>query len=446
MKKSLLVAFAIFSLFISCSKQSELTAKTKITTEKSSSSSTSNEDKKTVSKTNETAAAETQDDSFKTTVHFNEERAVKDEGTPKTYNADNPFDVIGNMKNGWNLGNTFDATGGSGNASETSWGMPYTTKEMIDEMAASGIKSIRIPVSWVRHVEDKNYTINPLWMKRVKEVVDWAIEDGMYVILNCHHDVADKNTQIKYGQGYYPTKQNNQESLDFLVNLWQQISLAFNNGYDEHLMFELMNEPRLKGTNYEWWFDQNGSLCKEAAEVLNNWNQILVDTIRATGGNNAKRVIGVSGLQASPDSSLKAAFVMPKDDAKMLAHSVHMYSPYSFAMESPGETEFTDAHKKSLISTFEGLNYKFVKNGYPVYVGEYGATNKNNLDQKVAWFSFFNKNAQKYGMPCFLWDNMQFKVTGTDAKRFEEKYGFYNRNTRTWFEPEILAAIVENTK
>lgn len=444
MKKSILLAAALFIIFTSCSKQTKTQSESTKKTETAKKEVSATEAKTSENKT-ELSAKEPDSNSI-VTVHFNEERAIKDEGTPKVYKAETAFDVVGNMKNGWNLGNTFDATGGSGNASETSWGMPFTTKAMIDEMAASGIRSIRIPVSWVRHVEDKNYTINPLWMKRVKEVVDWAIEDGMYVILNCHHDVAGKNTVLKYGQGYYPTKQNSQESLDFLVNTWEQISLAFNNSYDEHLMFELMNEPRLAGTNYEWWFDQNSNLCKEAAEVLNMWNQVLVDTVRASGGNNAKRVIGIPGLQASPDSSLKPEFKMPEDDAKMLAHSCHMYTPYSFAMESPGETEFTDAHKKNLVSYFEGLNYKFVKNGYPVYIGEYGATNKNNLDQKVAWFSFFNKNAQKYGMPCFLWDNMQFKVTGTDGNRFNEKYGFYNRNTRTWFEPEILEAIIENTK
>ena len=115
-------------------------------------------------------------------------------------------------------------------------------------------------------------------------------------------------------------------------------------------------------------------------------------------------------------------------------------------MASPGETEFTEAHKKELVNTFNSLNNKFVSKGIPVYIGEYGATNKNNLDQKVEWFKFFNTGALKYNMPCFLWDNQQFAVTSTDAKRFEEKYGFYNRLQQKWFEPEILEAIVESTK
>lgn len=380
------------------------------------------------------------------TVHFNKEIALVDEGNPKPYKAETAFDVIGNMKNGWNLGNTLDATGGAGFGTETSWGMPLTTKEMIDGLAKSGIKSIRIPITWTKHLNDKNYTIDPQWMNRVKTIVDWAIQDGMYVIINCHHDNFGRNMPLKYGQGYYPTKANNQESLDFLVNIWEQISLAFNNSYDEHLMFEVMNEPRLCGTGNEWWFDKNNALCKEAAEVLNSWNQILVDTIRASGGNNAKRVIGVPALQGSADTALTSEYVVPEDPANMIAQSVHMYSPYSFAMESPGETVFTDAHKKSLVSTFDGLSYKFEKKGIPFYVGEYGATNKNNLEEKVAWFTFFNKNAQKHKAPCFLWDNGQFKVTGTDGNRFSEKYGFYNRSTQTWFEPEILEAIVESTK
>lgn len=374
---------------------------------------------------------------------FNKDNAVCDKRKTQISNI-NSIEVVKNMITGWNLGNTLDATGKNDLSSETNWGMPYTTKKMIDDLSASGIKTIRIPVTWHNHIIDDKYTIDPDWMNRVKQIVDWAYEDGMYIILNCHHDCYEKNTNIPKGFGYYPTEKNYDESSRFLVNIWSQICLAFNNGYDEHLIFETMNEPRPCGTNDEWVFKKDSKLSIECAGVLNKLNQDVVDTIRKSGGNNANRVISIPGLQASPDAVLSDYFKIPKDSAKgKLAISVHMYYPYNFAMETPGIKIFTPQVGSSIAVTFKNLNEKFVKNGYPVIIGEYGAVNKDNLADRVKWFHFFLKYSRQYGMTSCLWDNGQWYLTGKD---YNEKFGYFNRKEGTWYFPDIIKAINEETK
>ncbi len=375
-------------------------------------------------------------------LYFDENSAVKDNGN-KTFNGISATQTVKDMTVGWNLGNTLDATGGSGLSSETSWSQPKTTKAMIDGLANSGIKTIRIPVSWSNHMNKKNYTIDSAWMNRVKTIVDWAIEDGMYVILNDHHDNFGSPAKMTTAAGYYPNKVNKNESERFLLNLWTQIALAFNNGYDEHLIFETLNEPRLAGTNNEWWFDSNNATCREAADCLNEYNQLILDTIRKSGGNNQKRYVSCPGLQASPDSAFASAFKMPQDDEKgKLILSVHMYTPNSFAMESPGETIFTSSHQSNLDYYFSKLNNSFISKGYPVIIGEMGATNKDNLDERVKWFTYFLTESRKYGMTSCLWDNGSWQVQGNNYK---EHYGFYNRTNQTWYFPEILDAMVQAT-
>ena len=375
---------------------------------------------------------------------FDESVAVKDTNK-KSFNSTSAMETVKAMTVGWNLGNTLDAIGSSGLKSETSWGQPRTTKEMIQGLADSGIKTIRIPTSWAKHMDRKTYTVDPEWMNRVKTIVDWAIEADMYVILNDHHDNYNTPNKMFPCYGYYPNELNKIESERFLLNLWTQIATAFNNGYDEHLVFETLNEPRLCGTNHEWWFDGNAADCKEAAAILNEYNQLIVDAIRKTGGNNQKRFISCPALQASPDSAFSSAFVMPTDDEPgKLILSVHMYTPYNFAMGSPGEKVFTASHKANLTKYFNTLNTRFISKGYPVIIGEMGATNKDNIDERVAWFTYFLTESRKYGMTSCLWDNGSWDLKGTTD--YNEKYGFYNRTEQTWYFPEIIAAMVESTK
>ena len=392
---------------------------------------------------------QTKDDSeFSKETYFDEDSAINDNDSVVFGNI-SAFELAKAMTTGWNLGNTLDATAKTGMQSETSWGQPLTTKAMIDGLAASGIKTIRIPVSWHNHITDKqNYTISPEWMKRVKTIVDWAIEDGMYVILNSHHDNYDKPSAMPRANGYYPNTENLVESQRYLYNVWSQIATAFNNGYDEHLIFETMNEPRPAGTSSEWWYGGD-SRSIDAMKCLLQMNQTALDAIRATGGNNAKRFVMCPALQASENAASSSAFKMPQDiENGRLILSIHAYTPYSFAMESPGERTFTQAHKDELDTMFSKLKKKFIDNGYPVVIGEYGATNKDNLSERVAWFDFYVSTAKSFGIPCCLWDNGVWQISQDENgdPDYSEGYGYYNRLAQSWYFPEITDAIISASK
>ena len=446
-----LIALAIFMVvaFSSCKKNNTaktIEAQSPMAQAFMKAQTTDKPKAKAESKKEEAPAAEETNIPAVERIKFNRDNAVVDNGN-KPFNERKAIDIVRDMTTGWNLGNTFDATGGGKSLeSEVSWGQPKTTKEMIDGLAASGIKTIRIPVSWGHHIMDSNYTIQNAWMKRVKEVVDWAIDDGMYVVINIHHDNYGKNAKMPAREGFYPTDENYNNSADFVCNVWAQIALAFNNGYDEHLVFEVLNEPRLCGTNEEWYYNATSPKSIKAMANLNKLTQNILDVIRASGGNNMKRLVAVPSLQASPESALARTFKMPEDydgSKDRLIVSVHMYTPYNFAMESPGITKYSDSVKKEFTSMFKKLNDHFIANGYAVYIGEYGATNKNNLEDRIAWFHDFIKESRVYGMPCFLWDNGVWEVEGTE---YSEHYGYYNRRTQKWYFPEIIKAINEEIK
>ncbi len=386
---------------------------------------------------------------------YSTEKLVIDNGE-KDFGTADAAQIVDAMKFGWNLGNTLDAfAGGSekngwkgrntklGLRTETVWGQPKTSKEMIAGIKAKGFSAIRIPISWHDHI-DEEYTIDSEWMRRVKEIVDWAIEQDLYAIINVHHDNITAAYCDSYEhKGYCPSSYCIDESKRYLYNVWSQITLAFNKGYDKRLIFETMNEPRLPGDAHEWNWDANCSTCKDAADCVNQLNQLCLDVIRDSGGNNAKRLVIVPAYVASPASAIADAFTMPKDSSKdgRLALSVHMYSPYNFAMQDPGSATFTKAHKDDLDYWFGKLNEKFVSKGIPVVIGEMGATNKNNEKQRVLWFKHFLGKAKEFKMAAFLWDNGNWKVPANGS--FNELFGYYNRSQQSWYFDGLIKKAID---
>ena len=354
-------------------------------------------------------------------------------------------EIVYNMQFGWNLGNTLDATHwedklNAGLSTETGWGQPKTTQSMIKGLKNLGIKTIRIPISWHNHLADNNYTIDSDWMKRVKQIVDWAYDEGMYVIINIHHDNYDsKKKNFGYGKGFYPSSECKEESFKFITRVWEQVSETFKD-YDEKLVFEVLNEPRLQGDEHEWGYNSGCSTCKEAMNSLNEFNQNALDTIRASGGNNANRLVMVPSIAASPDAAFNSDFKLPIDSAEnALALSVHMYTPYPFAMGVPGGETFTSGDKGTLDYYFNKLNDKFVSKGIPVVIGEMGATNKDNLKHRAAWFGYFVQHSRKYGMTACVWDN----GTAEPSKTESEKYGYYNRTKQEWYFPLLMEVALK---
>ncbi len=374
------------------------------------------------------------------TTTYDSSNAVKDTNSVSFDNSMQSSKVIDAMGFGWNLGNSLDAHISGSNEgldSETSWGNPKTTESMIDALVSKGFKTIRIPVTWHNHLVDQKYTIDPNWMNRVKTVVDMCINKGLFVILNIHHDQADYG--VSYGEGYYPRSNQRTESEKFLLNVWSQIALAFNNGYDHHLIFEALNEPRLKGDTYEWWYQAGESNSEECVSVINEYNELIHTVIRESGGNNKLRFLLFTSGAAAFSYVTSSGFTLPDDTSynpkhKRILVSVHLYSPYDFALNSDMSINtFTSDYQSDLESTFNTLRTKFVKQGYYVVVTEMGATDKLNTDQRVAWGKYFVEKTRKLGMACVVWDNNVWN-TNWDAN---EKFGLLHRSQLTW-EPESL--------
>ena len=377
---------------------------------------------------------------------YDKSKAVTDSGSKNFDDSVQGQTVINQMGFGWNLGNTFDAYDekflpNQGLNSEECWGNPKTTEAMIDGLVKIGFKTIRIPVTWHNHLVDDKYTVDPDWTKRVKTVVDTCLSKGLYVILNTHHDQADNG--FSYGRGYYPNRNNREESEKFLLNIWSQIAQAFNNGYDHHLIFEPLNEPRLRGDSHEWWYAAGDGNCEEGIQIVNEFNSLVHTVIRTSGGNNAKRFILFTSCAAAYGYVVSNGFQIPDDSkynsAKRVLVSVHMYTPYDFAMNPDmSKTQFNDAYRNELAQNIKTLHDKFVSQGIYVIVGEMGCINKNNLDQRINWAKYFVSEGRSQGLACIVWDNGNWD----NSKSAEETFGLYHRSQGTWEPEELVKAYI----
>ena len=339
---------------------------------------------------------------------------------------------------GWNLGNTFDATGGSWVKNEmdieSAWCGVKTSEEVIQAVAEAGFHTIRIPVSWHDHVDEK-FNISEQWLDRVAQVVDWAYGRGLYVIINIHHDCEPGF--------YYPSQAQLETSKAYVTAIWMQVANKFRD-YDEHLIFENLNEPRLKDTAYEWQCNPRIPEVAESMDCINILNQTMVDTVRAAGGRNETRYIMVSGYDASPEGVMNDRFVLPEDTAEgRLIISTHAYTPYSFALQAPGEGGSTakwDINNRSdttaIASTMENLYKQFICKGIPVVMGEFGSRRKaNNLASRVDHAAYYVASAAIRNIPCVWWDNHNFGNSG-------EAFGLLRRMSATWEYPELLKALL----
>lgn len=358
--------------------------------------------------------------------------------------------ILEDMGLGWNLGNSLDATGGSGLDTETSWSNPKTTQALIDKVKSLGFNTVRVPVSWGKHVSGDNYTIDSAWLARVKEVVDYCYKNDMYVILNIHHDT--KSSASASGAGYYPRSSAYSSSEKFVTSVWSQAAEYFKD-YDYHLIFETLNEPRLIGTGYEWWFNKWSipSEVKDAIDCINKLNQKAVDTIRATGSNNRGRLIMCPGYDASIDGATVSGFKLPTDisgNKNRIAVSVHAYSPYNFAMNvgSGSTSTYTSSIKSELRDLFSTLKSNFRDKGIPVVIGEFGSTDKNNTAERVKWATDYTALAKKNNIPCVLWDNNAFAVyNGNSIVLNSEYHGYINRKNNTVTSPakDVIEALMK---
>lgn len=357
--------------------------------------------------------------------------------------ASDALRFVEDMKIGWNLGNTFDAYTDVNKADEmayeTEWCKVATTREMIDEIKAAGFETIRIPVSWHNHVsDDGNYTISDAWLNRVQEVVDYAMDNEMYVIINIHHDNST---------GYmYPLQQYMEQSKAYVSSIWSQVAARFAD-YDEHLIMEGLNEPRLVGTGSEWWLDLNNRECVEAVQCINELNQLFVDTVRSSGGKNTNRFLLVPGYAASLQGVSNTYFELPKDvdgnENKILVE-IHGYTPYNFALKAAGESGSTDqwsadsaAATADIDNMMDTLYELYVKNGIGVVIDEFGARDKGgNVQARAEFASYYVAAARARGITCCWWDNNSFTGGG-------ENFGIFHRASCRFEYPQIVEGMME---
>lgn len=335
------------------------------------------------------------------------------------------------MSPGWNLGNTMESGNNNdswksvGISTETSWQKTKTSKELISFIKAQGFKSVRIPCAWVMgHITNaKDCTIDPAWMARVKEIVNYCVEADLYVVLNQHwdggwleHDGFTVNADV--------TVKKQQ-----LSKIWTQIATSFKD-YDDHVIFAGLNEPGVGGA-----YKDNGSIISDdrLASRLAEYEQTFIDAVRATGGNNEYRVLVVQGPETNIDKTVKHNYIASLTDKHpgRLMMEVHFYDPYQFTMMDKdaswgkmwyywgkgnngtasnrnANSNYTESYVSSQMAK---LKTAFVDKGFPVIIGEFGANQRFTIGKDVvhdasirSWYEAVTKYAITNGCIPFAWD------------------------------------------
>lgn len=368
---------------------------------------------------------------------------------PESLTDISSVDFAKSMIIGWNLGNAFDASGtddwayNEGLKMEYNW-LPHkqpTSQKLIKTVAATGFNTIRIPVSWHNHMDKATYKIASAWMNRVKEVVDWAIAEDMFVIINIHHDNLTED-QMENNPGFCvsETEALQTTSKAYIKTVWEQIAEAFKD-YDNHLVFELLNEPRCVGTDWEF----KETIGRQYNSIITAYEQVALDVIRSSDGNNPTRFVMTPAYAAAPTTP--AAYTLPKDTAKdKLLLSVHAYTPYDFALD--GDKSDYDTNKSyietSITSVFNSLSTNYVKKGIGVVMGEASASDKKNTESRIKWADYYFTKAKAAGIPVVLWDNEQ-STTDTAKEAGGENHGYFNRVTCKQYYSAIVNAMMKAT-
>lgn len=338
--------------------------------------------------------------------------------------------LVEDMTFGWNLGNTLDVCqadrDGDGKINEhveagekvdeTLWGNPKATKDLFTSLKKNGVNAVRIPVTWRDHM-DSDGNIDREWMDRVQQVVDYAYSQGMYVIINVHHDGGG---DPKFGAWIIEESQNDYNTfLKKYKNVWKQIAERFKN-YSDYLIFESMNE-----VGFDTLYNKNKA---DAYNLINKINQDFVDIIRATGGNNAKRHLLIAGYYTDIERTCDSLYKMPDDKAGRCILSVHYYTPWDFCTCDRKHTWGTNSEVRQMETLIGKMKKNFVDKGIPVIIGEYAASG-SDLSSCIFFIEKLNKLCSDYGIATFIWDS------GRQV----------NRKTYKWRTPQYLEALKRAT-
>ncbi|MCM1334534.1 MAG: glycoside hydrolase family 5 protein [Bacteroides sp.] len=333
------------------------------------------------------------------------------------------MELVSRIKIGWNLGDTLDVCqadrDGDGRVNEhveegeevdeTLWGNPPATKELFEALWESGVNAVRIPVTWRDHIDEAG-NVNEAWLERVREVVDYAYDLGMIVIINIHHDGGG---DPDFGAWICHAATDFDGTLARYETLWGQIAERFRD-YGERLIFESMNEVGFDALP-----------LAEAYETLNALNRAFVELIRASGGNNARRHLLIAGYWTDIAMTCDSRFVLPDDPAGRLIVSVHYYTPWDFCTTNIKKEWGTAAEQRQMEELIGRMKTTFVDQGVPVIVGEYAASG-DDFNSCVFFCEKLVKLCHDYGIGTFLWDNGNGQV---------------DRKTGKWRSEQMLNAL-----
>lgn len=381
---------------------------------------------------------------------------VKDNGVMRK-DLSSQYLVDNEMGQGANLGNTMEATLDMDKRSkatdisefETAWGQPVTTQKYIDCLSSYGINTLRIPVAWTNmDKDDGTYTISEKQLSRVEQIVNYALNDGMYVVINDHWD---NGWWGQFGACKYDAEGNKvadeerrAEAWKRYEAYWTQIANRFKN-YSDHVILESANEElgsrlndRIYSNGYSSTTDADdkaigGNLKKDAQyEMTNKINQKFVDIVRSTGGNNTYRHLLIAGFNTNIGDTADDRFKMPTDsantDVNKLFLSVHYYTPWDFCGDG-GTGDYTVADQEYTKKEFENLK-KFSDAGYGIIIGECGIVNPTGVTSSVSqWFHDMFTEAQKYHAVPVLWETSNYFDRSAAKIKFKDIAVFYNTVT-----------------
>lgn len=322
-------------------------------------------------------------------------------------------EAVEEIRVGWNLGNSFAccdertaADGNKVNANsvsyyETLWGNPETTQVMIHAVKEAGFNAVRIPVTYYNHI-DSDGKIDEEWLSRIAEVVTYALNEDMYVIINVHHDTGDGSEKPIQAD-----LADIDEYKSYAQLLWKQIAMYFRE-YDSRLMFEGFNETLDMSAQNPWYGNE------DSWRAMNILNQSFVDVVRATGGKNRTRNLIVNTYGSQTTSGPLDHFEVPKD--KVYGHII------------VGAHTYVSSEKD--IKNFMGTLFsRFAGKGIPVLVGEFGtpywAEQKTRVNSAINFMNYGNM----YGIKCFWWDD-------------GGNYGLLDRKTLRWKYPQIVNGMM----
>jgi endoglucanase len=318
--------------------------------------------------------------------------------------------TVAAMQPGWNLGNTFDAI-----PDETAWGNPLTTQALLRHVRSQGYRSIRLPVTWSNHHgPGPGYTIDQAWLTRVRQVVDWALAEDLYVMINLHHDSW---------QWIHTYPGDRTTVLARYSALWTQLAAAFR-GHSARLVFESINEPTFEGTSGD----------AQNYQVLHELNAEFVRIVRGSGGTNASRLLVLPTLYTNAEQARLDALTATFDQLRdpNLAATVHFYGWWPFSVNIAGGTRYSTEVEQDLTGTFDRVHSSFVSRGIPVIIGEWALLNWDHnrpgvieTGEFLKFIEAFSYHARVRNLTTMVWDAGQF----------------LNRNELRWRDPGVFAMM-----